>query len=375
MDDFYIDVAKDFATEPKGWFRWECAHSTEEFLDDHVIPALRKHEHVHLVLPDAQPALFEFLDGVFGGLVRRRFDPEQVRRRVHVAGTLASTLGKFVNRLIDRATSDPPVPLDSDVYIYVDSTVIQDADVDRVEWLREEHTLDWGGQTISLVTEPKYEIVDKRINQPRELLRETVALQLLAQFARHPNVTFMQQFETEFESIWSRRPSPSPPFFGVPIAKAGNPIPYQRTLFAGGVRQRNSAEIQHDFLDGLTHPRFVHLQRLAGVQDAMGMEKRRRQILDAWHLWCAERNQCTYFLTRDGKLIRSVQARRRADSSQPPTPVNLVTPSEMLRILADKVRWWNTAVYLLRGLWEVRHSARGRVHDLARDGPPLGRKQ
>jgi hypothetical protein len=54
----------------------------------------------------------------------------------------------------------------------------------------------------------------------------------------------------------------------------------------------------------------------------------RNQLLDAFHLWCAEYNKSDYFLTLDFKLIRILGQNRKTR-----LPVRAVRPSELLAAL------------------------------------------
>ena len=84
------------------------------------------------------------------------------------------------------------------------------------------------------------------------------------------------------------------------------PITYSRVVFGGPSDFR---VLQFDFLAKLKSQRFVELQRVTGAyQGDRGLN--RHQLLDAFHLWCAEHNRCDYFLTLDFKLIRMLRSRQ-----------------------------------------------------------------
>lgn len=365
-----VDVAKAFSAVPKGRFRWEGEHSAEAFLEDLLIPALRVHEHVRLDLRDCRIGL-DFLEGVFGGLVRHGFDGEYLRSHLHVVPDSDVDYRRAMEFLIEDATSHPKAPSASEIRIYVDANVIQHSDVDRAYWLPEDRRLDWGEMTIESRTYPRYEVVDKRWSMGDfELRRELVVLELLAQFDSVAGIRFLQQFETELEANY--RLGASPPLFGAAIIPAADPIPYARSVLGFGARP------QLEFVQSINHPRFRYFQKLAGVQPGMSEGRRRAQMLDAWHLWCAERNECGFFLTMDFKLVRMLSGTGGPKSDdQPQTPVRAVTPSQMMVQVALVLPWWRTAGILLRGLRNIRRRAgKRRIYDIARDGwPPLGKDQ
>jgi len=63
--------------------------------------------------------------------------------------------------------------------------------------------------------------------------------------------------------------------------------------------------MQFRFLSSLKNKKFIELQKLTGADQGTG-KLNRNQLLDAFHLWCAEYNGCDYFLTFDFKLMRVV---------------------------------------------------------------------
>jgi predicted nucleic acid-binding protein len=50
----------------------------------------------------------------------------------------------------------------------------------------------------------------------------------------------------------------------------------------------------------------------------------RNQLLDAFHIWCAEFNKCDYFLTLDFKLLNVVRKQKRHSL------VEIIKPSELV---------------------------------------------
>jgi hypothetical protein len=99
------------------------------------------------------------------------------------------------------------------------------------------------------------------------------------------------------------------------------PINYSRVLY-GGIE--DWWEGQYRFLCSLNDDRFLQLQRITGAYQGEGKTVNRNQMLDAFHLWCAEYNGSDFFLSLDFKLARVIENAK----SKPRVPV--VRPSELL---------------------------------------------
>jgi hypothetical protein len=94
------------------------------------------------------------------------------------------------------------------------------------------------------------------------------------------------------------------------------PVKYGRILF-GGIDYKRA---QFNFLLSLKHKRFLELQRITGAYQGKGKFDR-NQLLDAFHLWCAEHNSCDFFLSLDFKQAKIIE---KAKSK---LPVPVVRPS------------------------------------------------
>ena len=111
-------------------------------------------------------------------------------------------------------------------------------------------------------------------------------------------------------------------FHDVSIQLVESPIEYSRML-ALPDRSISPSELRMMFLRGIDHPRFLQLQRATGA--FQGKTLHEGQMMDAFHIWCAEHNQMTHFLTTDLKLTRIVKQYKAA-----PLKVAVVTPSQLL---------------------------------------------
>jgi hypothetical protein len=97
------------------------------------------------------------------------------------------------------------------------------------------------------------------------------------------------------------------------------PIRYSRVLY-GGPGGFEDAEFK--FIESLADDRLLELRRACGAEQ--GKTVNRNQLLDAFHLWCAEHNGCEYFLSLDFKLGRVTAASKAKLSCR------IVRPSELL---------------------------------------------
>lgn len=88
------------------------------------------------------------------------------------------------------------------------------------------------------------------------------------------------------------------------------------------------AEHQLEFLKSRRDQRFLDLQLAVGVKQRAANVG--NQMLDAWHIYCAENAAATYFVTCDYKLIRHLQSHRRTRPA-----VNVVTPRGLIQGLRE----------------------------------------
>jgi hypothetical protein len=98
------------------------------------------------------------------------------------------------------------------------------------------------------------------------------------------------------------------------------PFQYGRVVVDGTRRDH-----QYEFLRSVKHARFTELQRSCGAYQGADKPMQRNQLLDAFHVLCAESASATYFLTLDDKLIRALMS-----GSPRKTSVTLTTPKRLL---------------------------------------------
>jgi hypothetical protein len=150
-------------------------------------------------------------------------------------------------------------------------------------------------------------------------------LNTIAQLAKDKAIELLWHGETsnEFSGIWMVPSGGRPELLKAGVTWVPSPIKYSRLLHSVLPDERSPGDVQIDFIRGIDHPRFSQLQKACGA--AQGKTVNSNQLLDAFHVWCAESAGATHFLTTDFKLVRLV----RGHKSHPPE-VKLVLPSELL---------------------------------------------
>ena len=135
-----------------------------------------------------------------------------------------------------------------------------------------------------------------------DLYKEIKLLLQIANLAKEGEIELFTHFETIFE-LWGL-----PDTFGqrktyfddVEIKKVHAPVEYSRVFILPGIDPKDS---QFQFLKGINDARFTELQKATGAYQ--GKDKfNRNQLLDAFHIWCAEHNNCDFYLTLDLTLIK-----------------------------------------------------------------------
>jgi len=205
--------------------------------------------------------------------------------------------------------------------VYLDTSVLKFSATRLPRLLPRNQRINWGGRVHEItVYESVYINPNLSIKNPG-LKAEAELLPKLAESGKLGQVSFVIQTETLVES-WGlpKMDSTTGRFYGAPYQTVEAPIEYGRVVFGG---PSDFKVLQFDFLVKLKSRRFLELQRFTGAYQG-DRGQNRNQLLDAFHLWCAEYNRCDYFLTLDFKLIRMLRSRESA------VRVRVVRPSELL---------------------------------------------
>lgn len=206
--------------------------------------------------------------------------------------------------------------------VYLDANVFKFAATRLLRLFPREHTVTWGEREFSTTVHDFGYLNPNESISNADLKAEAQLLQKVAEMAKSSRLSLMVQLETRLEA-WGlpRMDSDDGPMYGAPLVAVNAPIQYGRIVVGGG---ESADERQLNFLRSLRAPRFLELQRATGAYQGPG-RLNRNQLLDAFHLWCAEYNRCNYFLTLDFKLQRVLeQSRKELNTS-------VVRPSQLLQ--------------------------------------------
>jgi hypothetical protein len=103
MNSTVISIASQFSPTPAGRYISDGPYPGERFRDEYLVPALRDSTGCVTIDLDGTAGFgSSFLEEAFGGLVRRGFDPAELRRRLMIKSSYPS----YVERVwsyIDRA--------------------------------------------------------------------------------------------------------------------------------------------------------------------------------------------------------------------------------------------------------------------------------
>lgn len=206
--------------------------------------------------------------------------------------------------------------------VYLDSNIYKCSATQLPRFVSRERRVNWGGHSKSVtVHTPTTVNPNEGIKNGPELKAEAELLPQVAALAAAGLVIFQISIETQVElSGLPDMDSETGYFYGAAREIVKPPVRYSRTLYGGPEHWK---EAQYNFLRSLEHERFLELQKITGAYQ--GKRKvNRNQLLDAFHLWCAEYNGSDFFLSLDFKLARVIER-----SKSKPT-VAVVRPSQLL---------------------------------------------
>jgi hypothetical protein len=206
--------------------------------------------------------------------------------------------------------------------IHLDSNIYKFSATELLRALPRDVSVDWGGRRSTLtVYDPVTVNPNERIANNPELRSEAELLPQVAALAEAGLVVFQINVETQVEigglpDLDSRTGY----FYGAAREIVQPPLRYGRALYEGAGSWDDG---QYDFLRTLDHERFLELQKITGAYQGE-RPVNRNQLLDAFHLWCAEHSGADYFLSLDFKLAKVIER-----SKSKPTVV-VVRPSQLL---------------------------------------------
>lgn len=208
--------------------------------------------------------------------------------------------------------------------IYIDAANIFKYCATKLKRLQAKgQVLNWGGREIkNTVSEIVFINPNNRIANNEKLKYEAGLLAQVANLAKNEKISLVVNVESLIESC--RLPgldSQDGVFYNAPYQLVSAPIKYSRII----VGSFNSKEEQIIFLSNINHKRFKEIQKATGAYQGKQNPLNENQLLDAWHLWCAEYNNCDYLLTLDNSLARLIENSKSWQGS-----VEVVTPSKLI---------------------------------------------
>ena len=206
--------------------------------------------------------------------------------------------------------------------VYVETTVLK-ASATRLRRLRQrKQIINWGGKIHETVVHDIVYVNPNESIKNAEMKAEVELLPTLADAGKRGEVQYVIQMETLFESLGiPKMDSETGRFYGAPCKEVEAPIEYSRVLVGFDL---DAKEMQFNFLSSISNKRFLELQKMTGAYQGPG-KLNRNQLLDAFHIWCAEHNKCDYFLTLDFKLVNMLRMQKRNILSE------VVKPSELIK--------------------------------------------
>ena len=210
--------------------------------------------------------------------------------------------------------------------VFLDTSALKAAADEIPVLVPRSSNMDFAGRPVkSPVYEPRVLYPNEKYLEEdnRDQYIDTLMLPILAAFARKQSISLLTHLEVEFES-WGlpRMRSLKGRFYGTPIEFTSGPFEYSRVV----LNARDATDYQYDFLRKVDHKRFLELQRGCGAFQGDDKPPHRNQLLDAWHLLCAESAKANYFLTLDRKLLRVLSTTARYEPRLAViTPLNLVS--------------------------------------------------
>lgn len=223
--------------------------------------------------------------------------------------------------------------------VFLDTNALKYAAARLIRASRYPKIFKWGDTEATIPVTRWYEDYPNEKLPWRQRL-ETVVLPFFAWLAANDRLHLLGNTEVNIE-FW-RLPKTDDPrglFYGAPIDWVETPITYNR-IIAGGFQ--TAREHQLTFLAGLRHERFLQLQKATGAYQG-AQKKNANQLLDAFHIWCAEGASADFFLTLDHKLLRHLAQHRRY-----PPKMECVSPRQLVMALQKRgaVFWSDFFRYL-----------------------------
>jgi len=206
---------------------------------------------------------------------------------------------------------------------FIDTNILKFAASELFRLRPRLETLQWVPTSVDLVVHDEVIVnPNDRIANPT-LKSEAALLPRVAAHGKSGVLDFVQTVEALYET-WGipNMDSESGPFYGATVRLLKD-IPFKYGRVMGGLGVDGEAE-QLRFINSIRDSRFEAIQRASGAFQGANNPRNSNQLVDAFHIWCAELAGCTYFLSLDFKLKKSLA------QSKIELRLQVVRPSELL---------------------------------------------
>jgi len=206
--------------------------------------------------------------------------------------------------------------------VFLDTNIIKFSATELPRLMPRKQIVNWGDRVIEATVHDFVEINrNEGIKNNPDLKEETKLLPWLAEIGKLGKLSYVMSHESLLES-WGLRNTDSKRgrFYGAPIELVKPPFEYSRIMFGAF---KKAEKLQFDFLTSIKSKRFLELKKATGAYQGK-RQPNRNQLLDAFHIWCAECSSCDFLLTLDLKLIRIL------NSSPIKSTVRVIRPSELI---------------------------------------------
>lgn len=216
--------------------------------------------------------------------------------------------------------------------VFLDANIFKFSATSQVRMFPRESEINWGGVREKVTVHDIRTINPNDYLENEELKYEASLLEKLASMGHSGLVKYYTHAEAEFET-WNlpRMGSKTGRFYRAPISEAKSPIEYSRIFAQASI---DSQQTQYAFLSALQDKRFLDIQKIVGAYQGKSLPNR-NQLLDAFHIWCAESNNIDYFLTMDFKLAKVCQFPRNTEK----LGIKVVKPSQLLKDVVNTTAW------------------------------------
>lgn len=207
--------------------------------------------------------------------------------------------------------------------VFLDSNVLKFSATELVRYRPRIQQVNWGPRTLEVVVRDEVLINPNDAIQNADLKAEVDLLPRVASLHKVGGAQFVRSVEALMET-WClpSLDSESGQFYGAEIRTLKDvPFEYGRVMAGSGLDFKRE---QVRFLSDIKNSRFDALKRACGAYQGENRLPNRNQLLDAFHVWCAESAGCTHFLTLDFKLQRVLERSRLRLKTQ------IVRPSQLL---------------------------------------------